>query len=138
MQEQLKHTLEEYLQGNAGAMESPKTSPQYVQRVRQNKRRMGKEFWLNTQVARFQIRDTMLDLGSEVNILPRKTWEALGWPRLAYSPIQLRMPNQYCIVSIDRLEDVEVDIVGVKTYTNFEVIDVMGDKDPYPSLLGID
>lgn len=48
------------------------------------------------------------------------------------------MANQYCIVPIDRLEGVEVDIVGVKTYTNFEVIDIMGDKDPYPALLGID
>ena len=39
---------------------------------------------------------------------------------------------------IGRLEDVEVDIAGVKTYTDFEVIDIMGDKDPYPALLGID
>ena len=80
----------------------------------------------------------MLDLGSNVNILPRKTWEALGRPRLTYSPIQLRMANQYCIVPIGRLEGVEVDIAGVKTYMDFEVIDIMGDKDPYPALLGID
>lgn len=31
----------------------------------------------------------------------------------------------------------EVDVVGVKTHANFEVIDIMGDKDPYPTLLGI-
>ena len=37
-----------------------------------------------------------------------------------------------------RLEDVEVDVAGVKTYTDFEVIDIMGDKNPYPTLLGID
>ena len=80
----------------------------------------------------------MLDLGSDINILPRKTWEALGKPRLAYSPIQLRMANQYCILPIGRLEGVEVDIAGVKTYIDFEVIDIMGDKDPYPALLGID
>ena len=48
------------------------------------------------------------------------------------------MANQYCIVPIGRLEDVEVDIAGVKNYTDFEVIDIMGDKDPYPALLGID
>ena len=98
---------------------------------------MGKEFRLNTQVAGFQIRETMLDLGSDVNILPRKTWEALGQPRLTYSPIQLRMVNYYCIVPIGQLEGVEVEISGVKTYTDFEVIDIMGDKDPYPALLGI-
>ena len=80
----------------------------------------------------------MLDLGSDVNILPRKTWEGFGQPQLTYSSIQLRMENQYCIVPIDRLEGIEVNIAGVKTYTDFEVIDIMGDKDPYPTLLGID
>ena len=69
---------------------------------------------MNTQVAGFQIKDTMLDLGLDVNIIPRKTWEALGRPKLTYSPIQLHMANQYCIVSIDRLEEVEVDVAGVK------------------------
>ena len=39
---------------------------------------------------------------------------------------------------IDLLEGVEVDIAGVKTYMDFEVIDIMGDKDPYLALLGID
>jgi hypothetical protein len=80
----------------------------------------------------------MLDLGSDVNILPKKTWEALGKPRLTYSPIQLRMENQYCIFPIGRLENVEIDVAGVKTVADFEVIEIMGDKDPYPALLGID
>ena len=57
---------------------------------------------------------------------------------MTYSPIQLRMANQYCIVPISRLEEVEFDIAGVKTFMDFEVIDIMGDKDPYPALLGID
>ena len=48
------------------------------------------------------------------------------------------MANQYYILPIGRLEGVEVDIAGVKTYIDFEVIDIMGDKDPYPALLGID
>jgi hypothetical protein len=33
---------------------------------------------------------------------------------------------------------VEIDVVGVKTIVEFEVIEIMGDKYPYPSLLGID
>ena len=48
------------------------------------------------------------------------------------------MANQYCIFPIERLESVEIDVVGVKNITDFEVIEIMGDKDPYPSLLGID
>jgi hypothetical protein len=80
----------------------------------------------------------MLDLGYDVNILPKNTWEALGKPQLTYSPIQLRMANQYCIFPIGRLENVEIDVVGVKIVADFEVIEIMGDKDPYPTLLGID
>lgn len=40
-----------------------------------------------------EIKDVMLDLGSDVNILPKKSWEAMGKPKLVYSPIQLRMAN---------------------------------------------
>jgi hypothetical protein len=80
----------------------------------------------------------MLDLGFDVNILPKNSWETLGKPQLTYSPIQLRMANQYCIFPIGRLENVEIDVVGVKTVDYFEGIEIMGDKDPYPSLLSID
>jgi hypothetical protein len=48
------------------------------------------------------------------------------------------MANQYCILPIGRLENVEIDVAGVKTVADFEVIKIMGDKDPYPTLLGID
>ena len=48
------------------------------------------------------------------------------------------MANQCYIVPIGRLEEFEVDIAGVKTFTDFEFIDIMGDKDLYPALLGID
>ena len=36
------------------------------------------------------------------------------------------------------LENMEIDVAGVKTVVDFEVIETMGDKDPYPLLLGID
>jgi hypothetical protein len=48
------------------------------------------------------------------------------------------MANQYCIFPIGRLENVEIDVAGVKTVDDFEVIEIMGDKDPYPTVLGID
>jgi hypothetical protein len=35
------------------------------------------------------------------------------------------------------MESVEIYVVGVKTVADFEVIKIMGDRDPYPSLLGI-
>jgi hypothetical protein len=48
------------------------------------------------------------------------------------------MENQYCIFPFGMLENVEIDVARVKTTYDFEVIEIMGDKDPYPSLLEID
>jgi hypothetical protein len=36
------------------------------------------------------------------------------------------------------MENVEIEVMGVKTTIDFEVTKIMGYKDPYPSLLGID
>jgi len=33
---------------------------------------------------------------------------------------------------------VEIDVVVVKAATDFEVIEIMGDKDPCPAMIGID
>jgi len=138
MLEQLKKNLEGVVQKSTRSRESPDATQKCIHRVKINKIRTRKELRVNIQVVGFQIKDTVLDLESDVTILPRKTWEALGRPRLRYSPIQIQMANQYYIVHIGRLEEVDVDIVGLNTYTDFEVIDIMGDKDPYPALLGID
>ena len=35
------------------------------------------------------------------------------------------------------MENVEIDVVGVKKMDDFEVIEIMGDNDPYLALLGI-
>jgi hypothetical protein len=61
----------------------------------------------------------------------------MDFPKLVYSPIQLKMTNQYCIYPVGRLQNVEVDLDGVKTMEYFKVIEIMGEKDPYPNLLGI-
>jgi hypothetical protein len=48
------------------------------------------------------------------------------------------MTNQYCIYPVGRMENVEVDLAGVKKTIYFEVIEIMGEKDLYPYLLGIE
>jgi hypothetical protein len=48
------------------------------------------------------------------------------------------MVNQYCIYPVGRLQNVQVDLDGVQTMANFEVIEIIGEKDPYLALLGID
>jgi hypothetical protein len=35
----------------------------------------------------------ILDLGSNVNVILKHTWEMMGKPKLIWSPIQLRLEN---------------------------------------------
>jgi hypothetical protein len=48
--------------------------------------------------------NVILDLGSNVNILPKKTWEVMGEPTLGYSNIQLKLENQQRVIPIGILE----------------------------------
>jgi hypothetical protein len=80
----------------------------------------------------------VLDLRSEVNVMAKKTWALMGKPKLIYSPIRLRMVNQQAIRPFGRLQHVPMDIDRVRTFVDFEVIDIVDDSFPYPALLGID
>ena len=62
----------------------------------------------------------------------------MGEPKLEWSTIQLRMANQQKIIPLGRLPKVMVDIAGVKFLVDFEVIEIVEDVDPYPTLLGLD
>ena len=80
----------------------------------------------------------ILDQGSNANILTRQTWESMGNMRLVWSPVQLRLVNQSKVLPIGRLTQAPVEIEGLVTYANFEVIDIVNDTNLYPSLLWID
>ena len=61
-----------------------------VNQVRK-KRRISREFIFNANIGYFNMGDIILDLGYEVNVLPKKTWEAMGEPKLGYSLNQLKL-----------------------------------------------
>jgi hypothetical protein len=61
------------------------------------KRRTNKGLHLNAQIGEYDIDYVVLDLGSEVNIMTKKTWALMGKPNLIYSPIRLRMANQQVV-----------------------------------------
>jgi hypothetical protein len=93
---------------------------------------------MTTKLSGFDMDGAMLDLGSDMTILPKKYWEVMCKPKLVWSPIQLQLANQYKIYPIGHLEQVEVNIKGVKTKADFEFIEIMDESDPYLALLGID
>jgi hypothetical protein len=82
--------------------------------------------------------DITLDLGSEVNVLPKKTCECVGQPALVYSPIQLNLENKYRVIQIGRLKRIPMDLYDVHTMAYFEVIDIVDNTTAYPPLLGLD
>ena len=93
---------------------------------------------LNAQIGEYDMTDVILDLGSEVNVLTKQTWEQMGKPTLDWSPIQLRLANQQNIVPLGRFPNVPIDIDGVCTAADFQVIEIIDDINPYPALLGIE
>jgi hypothetical protein len=82
--------------------------------------------------------EIILDLGSKVNVLLKKTWEAMGGPTLGYSLIHLKLENQHRVIPIDRLKCIPLDLDGLRTMIDFEVIDIVDNTTPYPTLLGLD
>ena len=79
--------------------------------------------------------EVILDLGSKVNVLTKKL---MGKPKLRYSLIQLRLVNQQRVSPMRRLSNLLVDIDGVRSLGDFEVIEIIDDSNPFPALLGID
>jgi hypothetical protein len=102
------------------------------------RRRTSREFRLNANIGDFDMDDTILDLRSEVNVLPKKTWQCMGEPTLGYSPIQLKLANQHRVLPIGRIKGVTLDLDGVHSMADFEVIEIVDGTTPYPALLGFD
>ena len=65
---------------------------------------------MTVQIGDYDMDYIILDLGSNVNILTRQTWEIMGKPPLEWSPIQLRLVNQAKVLLVGRLSRVQVDI----------------------------
>jgi hypothetical protein len=102
------------------------------------KRRTSKELHLSAHIGDYDVDYVVLDLGSEVNVMTKQTWELMAKTKLIYSLIRLKMANQQAVSPFGRLEHVPVDIDRVRTFADFEVIEIVDDIFPYPTLLGID
>ena len=61
----------------------------------------------------------------------------MGNPTLVWSPVQLRLANQAKVQPIGHVSNLVVDIEGMKTHADFDVIEVVEDGGSYPALLGI-
>jgi hypothetical protein len=90
------------------------------------------------QFGKYDVDNIILDLGSDVNVLPKKTWEFMGKTKLLWYPVQLRIENQQKIVLIGRLTGELMNIDGVRNMEYFEVIEIVNDIQPYPTRMGLE
>ena len=93
---------------------------------------------LNIVIGSYEMDEVVLDLGSEVNVMTKQTWEIMAKPKLAFSPIQLRLANQQRVIPLGHLSSIPVDLDGICSLADFEVIEIIDDSTHYPTLLGID
>ena len=61
----------------------------------------------------------------------------MGNPTLGWSPMQLQLENQANVYPIGHVSNLVVDVEGMKTYVDFDVIEVVDGGGSYPMLLGI-
>ena len=92
---------------------------------------------MNIQNGDYEADSVILDIGLDGNILTRKTWKNMGIPTLSWSPVQLQLAYEARVTSIGQVPHIVVEVEGMKTYVDFDVIDVVDGKGSYPMLLGI-
>jgi hypothetical protein len=116
--------------------ELPTTQREMNQVLR--KKRTNIEFRLGAQIGEYDVDNVILDLGSDVNVLPRQTWGMMGKPKLVWSTFKLRLTNQHKIISIERLVGVPINIDGVPSVADFEFIEIVDNSQLYPTFLSLD
>jgi hypothetical protein len=101
------------------------------------RKRTNVEFRFSAQIGEYDVDNVILDLVSNMNVLPKQTWAMMGKPKLVLSHVELRLTNHHKIVSIGCLTRVHVNIDGVRSVAYFEVIEMMDDSQPYLVLMGL-
>lgn len=86
--------------------------PRVVQKLGKHALLTGREMRLIMQIDEYEMDQVILALGSDMNVLPKQTWERMGRPALQWSAIQLRMENQQNFLLMGRLQGFTVDIEG--------------------------
>ena len=58
------------------------------------RRKTGTKLHMNAQIGDYNMEFIILDLGSNVNIMTKKTWESMGIPKLLWFRVQFQLENK--------------------------------------------
>ena len=61
----------------------------------------------------------------------------MGEPKLVWSPVQMRLDNQAKVQPIIHVSNLVIDVEGMRTCIDFDVIKAVDGGGSYPMLLGI-
>ena len=65
----------------------PSPGTKDVHKLYSYKKRTGREMRLTAQICSYEMDQVILDLGSDVNVLPKQTLQQMGEPKLEWSTI---------------------------------------------------
>ena len=102
-----------------------------------HRKQIGKEMRMNIQIGDYKVDSIIMDLGLDVNILTKETWENMGKPQLVWSPVKLWLANQAKVTPIGRVPCLAMEVEGMRTYKDFDVIEIVDEGRLYPALMGI-
>jgi len=74
----------------------------------------------------YKVPNIIFYLGSQVYILSKEAWQAIGAPRLVPTSNYLKLDNQMLVKPIGHLSSATVDLHGVEVRLIFEVLDLEG------------
>jgi len=73
--------LQELINKCAGKENAPE-GPRVLKKICKHKARTGREMRLTGKIGEYEMDQVILDLRSDANVLPKKTWERMGRPAL--------------------------------------------------------
>ena len=72
----------------------PRTENKVVNKIYKNKKRTGREIRMTMQIGEYEMDHVILDVGSDANVIHKKTSKNMGEPKLEWSNIPLHMDNE--------------------------------------------
>ena len=61
----------------------------------------------------------------------------MGQPKLRWSSVQLQLANEVKVQPIRRVSNLVVDVEGMRTRADFDIIEVVNGEELYPALPGV-
>ena len=61
----------------------------------------------------------------------------MGQPTLGWSPMKMRLANQVKVQPIGWVYNLVVDVEGMRTHSDFDMIEFFNGEGSYPALLGV-